>query len=173
MDKKILAIMVALVVIAAVVVVGVTLAASGGISTGKAGGFTDLFNDLQKSDPNQTYNMELKLPSSWHQGDKKTLSDRIVDMSFSRNPTTHIYTTNLWFVYTGDKWSNPSLGTAFQVPQESGTLHVSHGEFAITVFTATNLSAEFDNGDVISLTSTLTMHDGELVFGDWAVPNTS
>jgi len=172
MDKKILAIMVALVVIAAVVVVGVALAASGGVGSGKAGGFTSLFDKLEKADVNETYNMHLELPQSWNTGDRKDVSDKIVDMSFSRNPSTHIYTTNLWFAYSGDKWNNPTQGTSFIVPQESGDLHVVHGLFVITVYSATNLSSEFDNGDVITLTSTLTIHDADLVFGDWAVPNT-
>lgn len=174
MERKIIAIMVALVVVAAVVVVSVTLAASG--VGGRAGGFTSLFNKLEQSG-NSTHPLNLKVPDSWKQGDKKTVGDKIVDMSFERTTVgqTHVYTTHIWFAYMGDKWNNPLEGTAFNVPDDSfdGWMHVGHGLFEITVTSATNLSAQYDIGDVISLTSTLVMNNNAAIaFGDWAVSDT-
>jgi hypothetical protein len=75
----------------------------------------------------------------------------------------------------GDKWSDPYQGdgTSFYVPiavQYSSWLHVDHGLFSITVSSATNLSAQYSIGDVITVETMLeTNSNAMLAFGDWAV----
>ncbi len=175
MEKKIVAIMVSLVVVAALVVAFVMVAAGGGLR--RAGGFTALFDKLDYTG-DANHDQRLQLPGSWHSGDKKTVSDSIVDMIYYKRTIsqTSVYITTLWFVYMGDKWSNPyeGAGTSFYVPitGDSNWLHVDHGMFSITVSSATNLSAHYQIGDVISLESMLeTNGNAMLAFGDWAVTN--
>ena len=170
MDKKILMIMTALVVVA-VLVVAFVLVASGGLV--RAGGFTSLFDKLQNN-TNSTYHQQLSLPSSWHVGDKKTVSDTIVDMKYdvATIGSTSVYVTTLWFVYLGNKWNSPHQGTSFYVPTEDGWQPVDHGRFSITVSSATNLSAKYDMGDVMTLETILVMHNDVLSFGEWVVAST-
>ncbi|MGQ9587548.1 MAG: hypothetical protein ACUVT7_04100 [Thermoplasmata archaeon] len=173
MDKKIIAIMVTLVVVAALVV-AVVMVAAGGIR--RPGGFTDLFDKLEYNGTD-TYDFDLSLPDSWDVGDKKTVSDIIVDMFFEKRTIgqTSVYITTMYFVYLGNKWNNPQEGTSFNVPVDSGNgwLHVDHGRFSITVSSATNLSAEYDVGDVITLETSLVQNSNTmLAFGDWVVANT-
>ncbi len=66
MEKKIIAIMVALVVVAMVVVAAVTVGIGAGGS--RAGGFTALFDKLTNSDVNGTYDQHLNLPTNWKEG---------------------------------------------------------------------------------------------------------
>lgn len=173
MDKKIILIMVSLVVVAAVVVAFVMVAAGGGIR--RAGGFTDTFDKLVYTG-SELEDQRLALPESWHAGDKKSVSDTIVDMTYRKQTVsqTTVYITTLWFVYSGDKWSNPyqSDGMSFYVPDTStdGWFHVDHGLFSLTVSSATNLSAHYDVGEVISVDSMLTVNSNAmLAFGEWAV----
>ena len=175
MEKKIIAIMVSLVVVAALVVAFVMVAAGGGLR--RAGGFTSLFDKLDYTGV-ANHDQRLELPAGWHSGDKKTVSDSIVDMTYYKRTIsqTSVYITTLWFVYMGDKWSSPyeGAGTSFYVPiaGDSNWLHVDHGMFSITVSSATNLSAHYQIGDVISLESMLeTNGNAMLAFGDWAVTN--
>ncbi len=177
MEKKIIAIMVALVVVALVVVAAITIGA--GVGGAKAGGFTSTFDRLVKSDVNQTYNMYLHLPTNWQEGDKKTVSDTIVDMWYSRQAVgqTYVYMTHLVFVYLGEKWNNPTHGTSFYVPQDipfaSSWMHVDHGVIEIEVSSATNLTAKYDIGDTITLTAMLSVNSNALLaFGEWQVANT-
>ncbi|MEM2892501.1 MAG: hypothetical protein QXJ32_08405 [Thermoplasmata archaeon] len=170
MEKKILALMVSLLVIAAVAV-AVTMVSFGGI--GRAGGFTKLFDSLEYTGTG-TYNQRLSLPDSWHENDVKKVSDRIVDMKYKKevHGTASLYETTFWFVYVGEKWNDPRWGTSFFVPDTSndGWLEVNHGLFSISVWTATNLSAEYDIGDVISLEVKLEKNDfGVLALGTWLV----
>lgn len=174
MEKKIIAIMVALVVVAMVVVAAVTV----GVGSGgqHAGGFTALFDKLTNSDVNDTYNQQLNLPGDWRGGDDKRVSDTIVDMSYER-PTTHAYyTTHLYFAYLGDKWNDPKRGTSFTVPQDipgDSWLEVTHGLFRIDVASATNLTAKYNIGDTITLTTMLSINGGSLLaFGEWQVADT-
>jgi hypothetical protein len=175
MEKKIIAIMVALVVVAVVVVAAVTIGVS---SVGHAGGFTALFDKLTNSDKNDTYGQRLNLPSNWKEGDKKTVSDRIVDMWYDRTTVgqTHVYTTHLIFAYLGEKWNDPKRGTAFSVPQDipgDSWLEVSHGQFRLDVSSATNLTAKYSVGDTITLTTMLSVNGLALLgFGEWQVSNT-
>ena len=178
MDKKIIVIMVSLLVIAAVVVAFVMIAAGGGLGSG--GGFTKLFDKLNAGvAPDEEY---LELPSSWEDGDTKKVSDVIIDMTYWKTSIgqTSVYITQLWFVYMSDKWSDQyeGHGSDFYVPVDygGGWLHVDHGRFMIEVSSATNISAHYDNGDVISLESELNMvshatHSGYtysgLGFGEW------
>jgi hypothetical protein len=174
MDKKILAIMVTLVLVAASVVAFVVVAAGGGLR--KAGGFTALFDDLEYTG-DADHDQRLQMPAGWHSGDKKSVSDQIVDMTYYKTTVsqTTVYTTTLWFVYIGDKWSDPyqGEGTSFYVPtatQYSSWLHINHGLFSITVSSATNLSARYSIGDVITLETMLETNNlAMLAFGDWAV----
>ena len=171
MDRKIIAIMVTLVVVAALVVAFVMVAAGG---FRQAGGFTELFDKLEYTG-NGTHNQDLALPTSWHVGDKKEVSDTIVDMEYSRQTvgSTSVYITTLWFVYEGNKWNNPLQGTSFHVPVEDGLMHVDHGLFHITVSSATNLSAVYDVGEVITMDTMLkTSSSGALVFSEWAIADT-
>jgi len=172
MEKKIILIMGSLLVVAALVVL-VVMVASGGLRS--AGGFTALFNKLNNAS-DEEYSQELALPSSWKEGDKKTVSDQIMDMSYYRQTVqqTSVYVTTLWFVYHGDKWNDPSRGTTFNVPDDShdGWLNVNHGLFSITVSSATNLSHDYNIGDIITLESHLTINvHVQLAFGDWSVAN--
>lgn len=172
MERKIIAIMVTLVVVAALVVAFVMVAAGGGIN--RSGGFTALFDKLEYNG-NETSGQRLQMPESWHAGDKKVASDTIVDMTFYKQTIgqTSVYITTLWFVYLGTKWSNPyhGHGDNFYVPDHGGWMEVSHGMFSITVSSATNLSAHHDIGDVISLETILEHNGDRLVFGDWSVRN--
>ncbi len=177
MEKKIIVIMVALVVVAAVAVAAIT--AGVGVGGTRAGGFTSTFDKLVKSDVNQTYNMYLHLPTNWEEGDKKTVSDTIVDMWYFRQAVgqTYVYMTHLEFVYLGEKWNNPTRGTSFYVPQDvpgaSAWMHVDHGLIEIDVSSATNLTARYDIGDTISLTTMLSVNSNALLaFGEWQVANT-
>jgi hypothetical protein len=87
---------------------------------------------------------------------------------------TSVYITTLWFVYMGDKWSDAyqGEGTTFYVPTTGygSWLHIDHGMFSITVSSATNLSAHYSIGDVITVETMLeTNRNAMLAFGDWAV----
>lgn len=173
MEKRILGIMVTLVVVAAVVVAFVMIAAGGGWRS--AGGFTDLFDDLVYTG-SETTNQMLSLPSDWRQGDKKVVSDVITDMVYRKQTVsqTTVYITTMYFVYLGDKWSNPyqGLGQNFYVPvtYSNYLLHVEHGQFSITVSSATNISADYGIGDVITVESTLKLNGlGQLAFDTWNV----
>ncbi len=173
MDRKILAIMGALVLVA-IIVVAFVLIASGGLQ--RAGGFTNLFNKLTYSGEN-TFQQQLELPSGWHVGDKKAVSDTIVDMSYDVGSigSTSVYITTLWFNYMGNKWNDPHRGTYFFVPDDShdGWLIVDHGRFSVQVSSATNLSAKYDIGDIITLETLLVTNDNVvLAFGEWVVAST-
>jgi hypothetical protein len=170
MEKKILAIMVSLMVVAALVVAFVLIAA-GGIRS--AGGYTKLFDSLTYTG-DATYNQYLEIPSDWNLGDTKTVSDTIVDMSYSRHTVaqTSIYITTLYFVYIGDQWTEPARGTSFFVPSDAdygGYMHIDHGQFSVTVSSATNLSHEYSIGGTITLETTIVDADGTVAFGEWAV----
>jgi hypothetical protein len=170
MDKKILMIMSALVVVA-LLVVAFVLVASGGLQ--RAGGFTTLFDKLTY-DGDQTHGQHLEIPASWHVGDKKTVSDSIVDMSYTVGTigSTSVYITTLWFNYMGNKWNDPKQGTLFYVPSSDGWITVNHGEFSLRVSSATNLSAKFDIGDVITLDALLESNGDVVVFGEFHVSGT-
>ena len=173
MEKKIIAIMVSLLIVAALVVASVLIAA-GGIQ--RAGGFTSLFDKLENPDP-AAEDIELRMPSGWSVGDKKTVSDTIVDMSYYRQTVgqTSVYITTLWFVYLGDKWNDPLSGTYFSVPDSSGDgwMYIDHGMFYLRVSSATNLSASYDIGDVITVETMLVMNNNAMTaFGDWVVADT-
>ena len=170
MEKKILAIMVSLMVVAALVVAFVLIAA-GGIRS--AGGYTKLFDSLTYTDEG-TYNQYLEIPSDWNLGDTKTVSDTIVDMSYSKYTVaqTSIYITTLYFVYIGDKWTDPVRGTSFFVPSDADSgdyIHIDHGQFSVMVSSATNLSHEYSIGGTITLETTIVDADGTVAFGEWAV----
>ena len=178
MDKKIIAIMVSLLVIAGVVAAVVAISTGGGLRS--SGGFTKLFDKLDAGIA--TDEEYLQLPSGWNSGDVKKVSDVIIDMTYEKRTIqqTSVYITQLWFVYMGEKWSDQyeGGGSDFYVPVTwgSGWLHVEHGQFSITVSSATNLSLKYTNGDVISLESTLEsvyrvtpadyIYQG-LAFGEW------
>lgn len=173
MDKKIMAIMVTLVLVAALVVAFVVVAAGGGLR--KAGGFTALFDDLEYTG-DANHDQRLQMPSGWHTGDKKSVSDQIVDMTYYKRTIsqTSVYITTLWFVYMGDKWSDSfqGEGTTFYVPSTGydSWLHIDHGLFSITVSSATNLSAQYSIGDVITVQTMLETNSiAMLAFGDWSV----
>jgi hypothetical protein len=180
MEKKIIGIMLSLVVVA-VVVVAVVMVAAGGFK--KSGGFTRLFDSLDYSG-NLTYQQWLEIPDDWEVGDQKRVSDTIVDMYHYRTTIqqTYVYITTLYFVYIGDKWTDPEDGTWFRVPNsdshgDSNWIIVNHGLFSIQVSSATNLSAAYDIGDVIELETTIVIanddsSDGTLAFGLWAVADT-
>jgi hypothetical protein len=175
MEKKIIAIMVALVMVAAVVVTVVMIAA-GGLS--RAGGFSNLFDELEYSG-NETDHQLLEIPDGWYANDVKTVSDVIVDMAYTEqtNWQTTVYLTTLYFMYIGDQWTaDPSYGTYFYVPVDDhdGVMAVSHGLFSFTVSSATNLSAVYDIGDVIKLRTTIVLLDDmeTLAFGAWSVADT-
>lgn len=174
MDKKIIAVMITLVVVA-VLVVAFGLSAAGGLG-GRAGGFTTLFDKLENPS-GATFDQELALPSSWHPGDVVSAADSIVDM-FSSKVTygsTTVYLTTLYFVYKGEKWNDPTRGTSFTVPVNttSGHMHIEHGRFYVTVSSATNLAEKYDIGDVIELECELVVNDDQVLsFDVWHVANT-
>ena len=173
MERKIMATMIALVVVA-VVVVAVVLATAG--VTKKPGGFTKLFDQLEY-EGTATYEQVLALPDDWDAGDKKVVSDQIVDMMYYTVTVqyTTLYITTMWFTYVGDKWQDPARGTNFDIPTtddrvHSGYITVNHGLFSITVSTPTNLSASYDIGDVIELETTLNLNEyAALAFSEWYV----
>jgi hypothetical protein len=170
MEKKIIAIMVALVVVA-VLVVAFVLAAAGGVRS--MGGFSDLFDDLAYSGTD-TYDQNLEIPASWHVNDTKSVDDLIVDMTYN-SYTDHgvtVYVTDLYFVYVGDKWADLHQGSSFYVPAQHGWIHVDHGQFSIRVSSATNLSEQYHPGDIIKLESKIVsdgVNGSTVAFGDWRV----
>jgi hypothetical protein len=175
MERKILVIMATLVVVAVLVVAFVMVAAGGGLR--RSGGFTALFDKLEYTG-NATVGQNLQVPESWHVNDKKVASDTIVDMTYRKQTVsqTAVYITTLWFVYLGTKWSNPyrGQGDSFNVPDNSndGWMPVSHGMFSIEVSSATNLSAHYTIGDVITLENALERNvNNQIGFGDWSVQN--
>jgi hypothetical protein len=169
MEKKILAIMVSLVVIAAVVV-GVVMVASGGLV--RAGGFTSLFDKMENTG-SATYNQVLAMPSGWSVGKDVKVSDTIMDMSYQKQTvsSTTVYLTTIWFQYMGEKWNDPTRGTSFYVPDTShaGFMHVVHGSFTLTVSSATNISAKYHIGGTITLETALVSNGVDVAFGDWHV----
>lgn len=174
MDKKIIAIMVSLLVIAGVVAAVVAVTAGGGLRS--SGGYTKLFDRLSYTSWASPDNQYLELPSGWENGEVKKVSDVIVDLVYEETTQyqTTVYLTHLWFVYLGDKWNVPfeGDGTEFYVPIEWGGgsdwLHVDHGLFYVTVSSATNLSAKYTVGDTITLQSALTLNgNAMLAFGKW------
>src|SRR3989339_1330819 len=172
MEKKILTIMVALMVVAAIVVAFVMIAA-GGVRT--AGGFTRLFDDLENPNPTVTFHQYLELPDDWSINDVKTVSDTIVDMYLDYTTTvgsTTIYVHVIYFVCISDKWADTEQGTSFYVPsntQHSGYIQVDHGRFSLSVSSASNLSEDYSIGDVIELDTVLTDNLGVLSFGSWSL----
>lgn len=176
MEKKIIGIMLTLVVVAVVVMAAVLIAA-GGLKRG--GGFSALFDSLEY-DGELTYGQDLSIPDTWEAGDVRTVSDRIVDMYYYKHTyaSTTVYITTLYFVYIGDEWADPTLGTRFYVPtadadEDLGWLQVHHGAFSIQVSSATNLSASYGIGDIIDIDTTIIeTDDGPLAFGEWAVSAT-
>jgi len=174
MDKKIIAIMVSLLVIAGVVAAVVAVSTGGGLRS--SGGFTKLFDKLSYTPLASPDNQYLELPSSWEVGDVKTVSDVIVDLTYTKEVRyqTTVYYTHLWFIYLGDKWNVPyeGDGSRFFVPIEvqggSDWLQVTHGQFSVVVSSATNLSAKYDVGDTITLESELKVNSNSmLAFGEW------
>ncbi len=170
MERKILAIMVSLVVVAAVVV-GAVMIASGGLT--RAGGFTSLFDKMVNTG-DATYNQVLAMPSGWSVGKKITVSDTIMDMSYEKQVlgSTTVYLTTIWFQYMGDKWNNPAQGTAFYIPvttSHDGFMHVVHGSFTLTVSSATNITAKYHIGGTITLETVLASNGIQVAFGDWVV----
>jgi hypothetical protein len=171
MERKIMATMIALVVVA-VVVVAVVLATAG--VTRKPGGFTKLFDQLEY-EGTATYDQVLSLPDDWDVGDRKVVSDQIVDMRYYTVTVqyTTLYITTLYFTYIGDNWQDPDQGTRFSVPttddrEHSGYILVNHGLFSITVSTPVNLSASYEIGDVIELETTLNLNEyAALAFSEW------
>jgi hypothetical protein len=175
MERKILLIMATLVVVAVLVVAFVMVAAGGGLN--RSGGFTALFDKFEYTG-NETYEQDLQAPDNWNVNDKKVVSDTIVDMVYRKQTVsqTTVYITTLWFVYLGDKWANPyqGHGDTFNVPDNShdGWLEVNHGMFSIEVSSATNLSADYSIGDVITLENALERNsNSQIGFGDWSVRN--
>ena len=176
MEKKIIGIMLTLVVVA-ILVMAIVLVAAGGFKRG--GGFSDLFDELEY-DGELTYYQDLSIPEDWEAGDVKTVSDRIVDMSYDRHQyaTTTVYITTLFFVYVGDKWADPSEGVRFYVPiadadDDLQYMQVNHGMFSIQVSSATNLSASYDIGDIIDIDmKIIETNEGPLALGEWAVSHT-
>ena len=154
--------------VVAALVVAFVMIASGGLA--RSGGFTKLFDKLVNDDE-FTYNQRLNLPDSWDVGDTKKVSDTIVDMYY--HDEDHGFSTTIWFAYKGDKWNDPTHGTHFFVPDSSGDgwLEVTHGLFSITIWSATNLSANYDVGETITVQSTLmTNVNVDLAFDDeWAL----
>lgn len=173
MEKKILTIMVALMLVAAIVVAFVMIAA-GGIRT--EGGFTRLFNELENPNPTVTYDQYLEFPADWKVQDIKTVSDMIQDM-YPRGEELSggitVYTVRMFFVYEDDKWADPDYGTLFNVPstEHSGEyIQVNHGLFWVDVSSTENLAESYNIGDVIEIQTVLVANDdndGELSFGDW------
>ena len=173
MDKKILTIMVALLVVA-VLVVAFVMIASGGLQ--RSGGFTALI-DKMVYDCDDTFEQQLSFPDSWDVGDKKRVSDTIVDMGFWKEThgSTSVYWTTMWFTYLGNKWNDQRSGTSFQVPDSShdGWMEVEHNLFWVQVSSATNLSAKYNIGDVITLETVLVLNNNVVTaFGDWIVSST-
>ncbi|MBU1158920.1 MAG: hypothetical protein KKE24_06250 [Candidatus Thermoplasmatota archaeon] len=173
MEKKILTIMVVLVV-AATLMVAVVLIAAGGMRS--AGGFTKLFDDLENPTSSVTYNQYLEMPDGWELGDTMSVNDRIVDMYLIDtdviSSSITIYDTVLYFMYMSDKWTDTDQGTSFYVPcvgAHNGYIHVSHGLFSLTVSSATNLSAEYDIGDIIGLETKLVINNDVLSFDEWSI----
>jgi hypothetical protein len=157
-----------------VVVAAVTI----GVGAGgrHAGGFTALFEKMNNSDVNDTYNQVLNLPGNWKGGDQTTVSDTIVDMWYERATTHAYYTTHLYFAYLGEKWNDPKRGTSFTVPQDiqgDSWLEVNHGLFRVDVSSATNITAKYNVGDTITLTTMLSINSNALLaFGEWQVADT-
>jgi hypothetical protein len=174
MDRKIIAVMVTLVVVAALVVAFVMIAAGG--LRGNAGGFTELFDDLQNPS-GATHDQDLGLPSGWTVNQVKQVSDVIVDMSYYEHTVeqTTVYVTTLYFAYQGEKWNAPQEGGSnFRVPDNSwdGWMSIEHGMFHITVSSATNLSAHFQPGDVIEVETKLVSNvNTQVAFGEWSPVN--
>jgi hypothetical protein len=173
MEKKILTIMVALIVVAAIVVAFVMIAA-GGMKT--AGGFTNLYNDLENPNPSVTYGMYLEFPDDWEEQDSVVVSDTIVDMDPRGEELiggVTVYTVRLYFVYIDDKWSDPEDGSLFYVPtveHSSGYITVNHGQFWLDVSSPENIAAQYDIGDVIELKTVLEVNEDNsntLSFGSW------
>jgi len=167
MDRKIIAVMVTLVVVA-VLVVAFVMVAAGGIR-GRAGGFTTLFDKLENPG-GESHNQHLALPTSWHVDDEIHVSDEIVDMSYQKVAgELPYYRTTLYFAYHGEKWNDPLEGTTFYVPASDGSILVSHGLFHITVVSGANISASFQIGDVIELNGKVVLVNTALAFGEWTV----
>lgn len=177
MEKKILAIMIALMAIAATVAVVALVVGEGGGGGGfSSGGFTSLFDDLEGNE-SAVYRAYLEAPPSWDVGDDVKVTDTIVDMAYDRVQVgnTYVYTTVLWFIYAGEKWNDPEQGSRFYVPVDRGEgwMQVSHGLFSIEISSATNISAEYDPGDKITLETELVQNvNVDVAFGVWMVEDT-
>ncbi len=173
MEKKILTIMVALMLVAAIVVAFVMIAAGG---TRSAGGFTRLFNDLENPSTTVTYDQYLEFPADWEAQDIKTVTDTIQDMSPRGEELVGgvtVYTVRMYFVYSSDMWADPALGILFNVPStEHGGeyIQVNHGLFWIDVSSTVDLAETYEIGDDITVQTVLipnSDNDGELSFSDW------
>jgi len=166
-DKKILTMIGALLVIAVIVIAIVAMRPSFG---GGEDSFSDLFDKLDEGNwtVHESY-MPLVLSSEFEDGQEIIVEDRIIAMEGED-------ATRFYFLYTGDKWVDEEEGTDFAVPTDATPYHqydfgyigVSDGVFSIQF--NEKYTASFDVGDSIRMTTKVVSEEGVLVFDhDWEI----
>jgi len=160
LDKRILTLIGALLILALLIVAVAMVAPTIGSGGGKS--FTSLFDRLEMENESDESHW-LKLGDDFEAGDEIIVKDKIVSIRQSWGDT--IFT----FTYTGNKWVNETGGTNFHVPDGSHNgIDVRGSVFEIQV--DGKFSSSFDVGDKIRLTTTVVQDEGELVFDDdWEV----
>lgn len=155
-DKKVLYVIAALLIVALVVVAVAMIRPSFG---GGGQSFSELFDGLEMEN---TTARDLMLGDEFVEGQEVVVEDKIVSMR------THGSYTYFYFIYTGDKWADEESGTYFQVPLEAGEIDVNNAFFQISV--SGIYTSSFDVGDTVTIKTTVVMEDEVLLLSHgWEV----
>ncbi|HDP96933.1 MAG TPA: hypothetical protein ENN25_04480 [Euryarchaeota archaeon] len=155
-DKKVLWVIAALLIIALMVFAVAMIRPSFG---GGGQSFSELFDKLEME--NTTTRM-LILGDAFVEDQEVVVKDKIVSMR------TDGSTTYFYFIYTGNKWVDESSGTTFHVSDDGGDINVNNAFFSIRINGI--YTSSFDVGDEVKLKTTVVMDDDVLVFDhSWEV----
>lgn len=144
-DKKVLWVIAALLIIALMVLAVAMIRPSFG---GGGQSFSELFDKLEMEN---TSTRNLVLGEDFVEDQEIVIEDKIVSMR------THGSNTYFYFIYTGDKWADEESGTNFQVPLDSGEIDVNNAYFYISV--SGIYTSSFNVGDSVTIKTTVVMED--------------
>lgn len=154
-DKKVLLLIGALVVVAIIVLAVGLLAPSLNKPSGSS--FSALFDKMVKKSNNS--NDLVLSPSSYASGDKIIITDKIIAIKLLPG----YQTTTLYFLYQGTEWINKSTGTSFDVLTDLYPISVEGSSFSINI--GSDLSVAYNVGSYITLQGTVFAANGHLVLG--------
>jgi hypothetical protein len=124
-DKKVLLLIGALVVVAVVVLAVSLIGPSGSHVSGSS--FSALFDKMEKRAGTTA---DLVLPSSYTNGEVVTVTDTVVARELDIHDG-NVKSTTLFFNYEGTKWINETSATTFNVLTNLEDIKVVHAAFSI------------------------------------------